>query len=166
MTALRFRQPHGPGWALVGDAGPLLDPITGQGIGYAFRDAELLADAVADGLAGIRPLDKALGQYHQARDKAARPTYDFTAGIAAFNPPTPADMALFQAVAQSQEDSDAFLGALTGALPLREFMSPKNVARLVGVRGLLTLVRGQARPANPARHGAGRPSAEASASRR
>ena len=36
-----FRQPCGPGWALVGDAGLLLDPITGQGIGHAFRDAEL-----------------------------------------------------------------------------------------------------------------------------
>ena len=55
-----FRQPYGPGWALVGDAGLLLDPITGQGIGHAFRDAELLADAVADGLGGIRPLDEAL----------------------------------------------------------------------------------------------------------
>jgi flavin-dependent dehydrogenase len=162
-----FRQPHGSGWALVGDAGLLLDPITGQGIGHAFRDAELLTDAVADGLAGIRPLDKALGQYHRARDKAARPMYDFTARIAALNPPTSAEMALFQAVAQSQEDSDAFFGALTGALPLREFMSPKNVVRLVGVRGLITLIRSQARPAKPARQGAaGQPSAEASASRR
>src|SRR5256886_13558405 len=55
-----LRQPYGPGWALVGDAGLLLDPITGQGISHAFRDAELLADAVADGLGGIRPLAEAL----------------------------------------------------------------------------------------------------------
>jgi flavin-dependent dehydrogenase len=154
-----FRQPYGPGWALVGDAGLLLDPITGQGIGHAFRDAELLADAVADGLAGIRPLDKALGQYHQARDKAARPMYDFTARIAAINPPTLAEMALFQALSQRQEDSDAFFGALTGAVPLREFMSPKNLVRLVGVRGFTKLILGQARPANPARQGAGQPRA-------
>lgn len=26
-----FRQPYGPGWALVGDAGQYIDPITGQG---------------------------------------------------------------------------------------------------------------------------------------
>jgi hypothetical protein len=25
-----FRKPYGPGWALVGDAGPVMDPITGQ----------------------------------------------------------------------------------------------------------------------------------------
>lgn len=141
-----FRQPYGPGWALVGDAGLLLDPITGQGIGHAFRDAELLADAVADGLGGIRPLDQALGQYHRARDKAARPRYDFTARIAALNPPTPAEIALFQALSRRQEDSDAFFGALTGSVPIREFMSPKNMIRLVGVRGFTRLVLGQARP--------------------
>ena len=28
----RFRVPYGPGWALVGDAGLVMDPITGQGI--------------------------------------------------------------------------------------------------------------------------------------
>ena len=49
-----FRKPYGPGWALVGDAGLLLDPITGQGIGDAFRDAELLAGAVVAGLGGDR----------------------------------------------------------------------------------------------------------------
>src|SRR5262249_5696904 len=32
-----FRKPYGPGWALVGDAGLVMDPITGQGIGHAFR---------------------------------------------------------------------------------------------------------------------------------
>ena len=82
-----LRQPYGPGWALVGDAGLLLDPITGHGISNAFRDAELLADAVADGFGGIRPLAEALARYHQARDRAARPMYDFTARLAAISPP-------------------------------------------------------------------------------
>ena len=112
---------------------------------------------MADGLADIRPLDKALRQYHQARDKAARPMYDFTARIAAINPPTLAEMALFQALSQRQDDSDAFFGALTGAVPLSEFMSPKNLVRMVGLRGLAKLMLGQARPANPARQGAGQP---------
>ena len=84
-----LRQPYGPGWALVGDAGLLMDPVTGQGISHAFRDAELLADAVADGLGGIRPLAEALRGYHRARDRAARPMYDFTARLAAISPPTP-----------------------------------------------------------------------------
>jgi 2-polyprenyl-6-methoxyphenol hydroxylase-like FAD-dependent oxidoreductase len=75
-----FRKPHGPGWALVGDAGLVLDPITGQGISDAFRDAELLADAVVAGLGGNRPLGETLAGYQRARDRAARPMYDFTPG--------------------------------------------------------------------------------------
>jgi 2-polyprenyl-6-methoxyphenol hydroxylase-like FAD-dependent oxidoreductase len=141
-----LRQPCGAGWALVGDAGLLLDPITGQGIGHAFRDAELLADAVADGLGGSRPLAAALAGYHRARDRAARPMYDFTARLAAVNPPTPAEMALFRALARRQEDSDMFLGVLAGSIPLRQLMSPRTMVRLVGAGGFARLALGQARP--------------------
>ena len=141
-----LRQPCGPGWALVGDAGLLLDPITGQGISHAFRDAELLADAVADGLGGIRPLAVALARYHRARDRAARPMYDFTARLAAVNPPTPSEMTLFRAIARRQEDADMFLGVLAGSIPLRQFMSPRTMTRLVGPGGFARLMLAQARP--------------------
>ena len=46
MTPNFFRKPFGPGWALIGDAGYIKDPITGQGILDAFRDAELCVAAV------------------------------------------------------------------------------------------------------------------------
>lgn len=36
----------GDGWALVGDAAGLADPITGEGIYFAFRSAEILADTI------------------------------------------------------------------------------------------------------------------------
>ena len=49
-----FRKPYGPGWALVGDAGCHKDPFTALGICDAFRDAELLANAVDEGLLGKR----------------------------------------------------------------------------------------------------------------
>jgi 2-polyprenyl-6-methoxyphenol hydroxylase-like FAD-dependent oxidoreductase len=39
------RQAHGAGWALVGDAGSFLDPLSTHGITDALRDAEILADA-------------------------------------------------------------------------------------------------------------------------
>ena len=38
----------GPGWALLGDAAGLVDSITGEGVYYALRSAELLADAFPD----------------------------------------------------------------------------------------------------------------------
>ena len=39
----------GDGWAMVGDAAGLVDPITGEGLYYAFRSAELAADALLAG---------------------------------------------------------------------------------------------------------------------
>ena len=40
----------GQGWALVGDAAGLVDPITGEGIYYAMRSGDLLAEALLEGL--------------------------------------------------------------------------------------------------------------------
>ena len=37
----------GDGWALAGDAAGFVDPITGEGIYYALKSSELLADALA-----------------------------------------------------------------------------------------------------------------------
>jgi flavin-dependent dehydrogenase len=86
-TANFFRKPHGPGWALVGDAGYHKDPITGLGIMDSFRDAELLADAIDDGFAGRAQLADALAGYQQKRDEAATPMYEFTCALASGNLP-------------------------------------------------------------------------------
>ncbi len=39
----------GDGWAMAGDAAGLVDPITGEGIYFALRSGELLAEALLDG---------------------------------------------------------------------------------------------------------------------
>ncbi len=70
-----YREPYGPGWALVGDAGFLKDPILGQGMNDAFRDADLLADAIDAGLSGRAPLAEALAGYQQQRDAASGEAY-------------------------------------------------------------------------------------------
>ncbi|MDQ4098924.1 MAG: NAD(P)/FAD-dependent oxidoreductase, partial [Chloroflexota bacterium] len=81
-----FRKPYGPGWALVGDAGYHRDPIPARGISDAFRDAELLAEAIDAGFSGRRPLEDALADYEQRRNEAARPTYEETLAVAEFRP--------------------------------------------------------------------------------
>ena len=43
----RDLQTAGDGWALIGDAAGFADPITGEGIYYAFKSADLLADSFA-----------------------------------------------------------------------------------------------------------------------
>ncbi len=44
-----LRQPWGEGWALVGDAGYMSDPITAHGITNALRDADILSRSIAHG---------------------------------------------------------------------------------------------------------------------
>jgi len=43
------RSACGEGWALLGDAAGFADPVTGEGIYYAIRSAELFADAYLAG---------------------------------------------------------------------------------------------------------------------
>ena len=81
------RQAGGPGWALVGDAGYHRDPITGHGITDAFRDAELLSDALHGALVGSLPEADALAAYGSARDAALRETFRLTRELCQFPPP-------------------------------------------------------------------------------
>jgi 2-polyprenyl-6-methoxyphenol hydroxylase-like FAD-dependent oxidoreductase len=73
-----MRQSHGPGWALVGDAGYFKDPLTAHGISDALRDAELLARAVGRGS------DRALAEYQSTRDELSRDLFEITDEIAGF----------------------------------------------------------------------------------
>jgi flavin-dependent dehydrogenase len=45
----------GQGWALVGDAAGLVDPVSGEGIYYALRSGELLAEALLAELPRLYP---------------------------------------------------------------------------------------------------------------
>jgi flavin-dependent dehydrogenase len=140
-----IRTPFGPGWALVGDAGLVMDPVTGQGIGDAFRDAELLCDAIRDGFGGSRPLDQALAGYAATRDRDRTPMWDFTVGLASFPPPKPEERILFQSLSGNQTETDRFLGVLAGAVPIHEYLQPANLRKLVGLRGFAKIVFAKAR---------------------
>jgi flavin-dependent dehydrogenase len=83
-----FRKPYGPGWALVGDAGYHRDFVTGLGITDAFRDAELLSNALDEGLSSRRPMDEALAEYEAKRNKIAEPLYELTTQLVSGEPPT------------------------------------------------------------------------------
>jgi 2-polyprenyl-6-methoxyphenol hydroxylase-like FAD-dependent oxidoreductase len=145
-TANYFREPYGPGWSLVGDAGLAMDPVTGQGISDALRDAELLADAIAAGLGGGRPLEATLRDYQRARDHAVKPMYDFTIEIASLAPPRIEQNLLFEALERDARQTQRFLGVLTGAMPIAEFFSPSNLRRVIGLRGFAKIAAGRLRP--------------------
>jgi flavin-dependent dehydrogenase len=73
-----YRKPYGPGWALVGDAGYYRDPLLGQGINDAFRDAEVLAASLDDVFTGRQEWSVALGAYETGRNEATAMIYGLT----------------------------------------------------------------------------------------
>ena len=126
-----FRKPYGMGWALVGDASYNRDPITAQGISDAFIDADMLARALAAWLSGEGTFDELMSSHESARNERVRPMYEFTTQLAALEPPPPEMRALFGALRGNREATNAFLSAITGAIPLPDFMSPDNISRIM-----------------------------------
>lgn len=70
-----YRDIHGPGWALAGDAGFLKDPILGQGVNDAFRDADRIADAIDSAFTTGADVDALLQGYQDYRDEITRVIY-------------------------------------------------------------------------------------------
>ena len=144
-----FRYPHGPGWALAGDAGVVMDSISAQGMTNALRDASYLSGAVVAGLGGSRPLAGALRGHQRRRDRAIRGVYDFTLGLAAFPPATPAQRLFLAAVAADQQETDRFLGAFAGILPPERYFTLRTAVRLLGARGIRRLMTAGVLPSAP-----------------
>jgi flavin-dependent dehydrogenase len=55
LQTLRNRRLVGPNWALAGDAAALVDPITGEGLYYALRSGDLLAETLIAGSPALYP---------------------------------------------------------------------------------------------------------------
>ncbi len=126
-----FRRPFGPGWALVGDAGYHKDPYLAHGISDAFRDAELLVEAIDAGFSGRQPLDGALADYERRRNETVMPIYQLNSRLAELEPPSPDTLRLRAALRGNQEDTDRFLGVSAGTVPVQEFFSPGNIQRIL-----------------------------------
>jgi 2-polyprenyl-6-methoxyphenol hydroxylase-like FAD-dependent oxidoreductase len=127
-----YRKPYGPGWTLVGDAGYHKDPITAQGITDAFRDAELLADALDAGFSGARPLDEALGAYERVRNEETRGLYELTYELASLAPPPPEQQALLGALRENEVEAGRFFGVIAGTVRPDAFFAPENIWRIMG----------------------------------
>jgi flavin-dependent dehydrogenase len=115
-----FRKPYGPGWALVGDAGVHKDPITAQGITDAFRDSELLAQAIDAGFAGRQPLDEALAGY------------EFIVEHATLEPFAPEFQQVMAALRGNQEATNRFFGVIQNTISWGEFFTPENLMQILG----------------------------------
>jgi len=125
------RVPYGPGFALVGDAGLHVDPMLGQGITNAFRDADLLAEAIDRGLRGEAPMQVALKDFHEARDAAALPMYELICSIVTGEASPPEVDAAMAALPGNQLHIDRFIGVMLGTVRVEDFYSPESLAAIV-----------------------------------
>jgi flavin-dependent dehydrogenase len=134
-----FRKPYGPGWALVGDAGCHKDPFTALGICDAFRDAELLANAVDEGLSGKRLIEETMADYEKRRNEASAIDYQRNIDFARFKPLPPETYQLRAALRGNQKDTNRFIMATEGIIPQEEFFNPENLSRIMEDAGSAVL---------------------------
>lgn len=123
----QYRTSTGPGWALVGDAGHHKDPSTGMGMSDAFLAAELLAEAIDDGLAGRRPMDTALAGYEQRRDALTRNGFELTLQTARLAPLSPRLESFYRVAAERPELTRQIFGVLGGSVPVRDVYSDSAI---------------------------------------
>jgi flavin-dependent dehydrogenase len=126
-----FRKPYGPGWALVGDAGHHKDPYLALGIDDAFRDAQLLADALDEGFCGRQRFEVALEEYERRRNAAAVTQYHDNLGAAQFTPPSADLLRLRAALRSNPTATTQFFMARAGRVPREAFFNPENIQRVL-----------------------------------
>jgi hypothetical protein len=73
------------------------------------------------------------------------PMYEMTLDVASLAPPRPEQRMLLSALEGDQAQIDRFLGVLGGVISPAEYFTPRNMLRLIGVRGLLQAIRSRRR---------------------
>lgn len=140
-----YRQPFGPGWALVGDAGYLKDPSTGQGIFDALRAAELLCAAWQEWQrAGAQPQDwqRAMRRYQRTRDRETRMMYEMTFQSSKIPKQARLNLGerlLFGALARDTDFVAQLAGIYNGASSLDDYTGLRGGFRFMARLGLRPL---------------------------
>ena len=132
-----FREPVGPGWLLLGDAGLTQDFVNGNGMSEALQHSEAAAQAL---LGGHGRLDR----WWRERDVAALPMYQFGQLQGARGAPSRLDERVIEHAARTPALAARFARSLTGELSPLAVVSPLIAARAVlagAVRGELGLAK-------------------------
>ncbi len=117
-----FRTAAGKGWALVGDAAHHKDSITARGITDAFRQAELLADAISGVIDHRDELNAALSRYRDEHSSLLVDGYEATMYTSTLRI-TADRLAMLRAVSTSPEFIERYFAAVAGACSVQEFYS-------------------------------------------
>ena len=101
------------------------------GICDALRDAELLANAIQDGLGARRPLDQALADYERRRNEASAADFDENVALARFTPTRPEVLAIRAAVRERPYEATRFVKARMSMTDPAAFFNPQNLQQLL-----------------------------------
>jgi flavin-dependent dehydrogenase len=131
-----IRRPYGSGWALVGDSGYHKDPLTAAGITDAFRDANLLTEAIMDGLTGMRDADAAMKEYELRRNESVMPFFQMTLDAATLEPPRGKNLDFMRALQGNQSEIDRWLGMNSYTVPVDEVLSPQYMDMVINAAAI------------------------------
>lgn len=114
-----LRDPGGPGWALVGDAGYTKDPVSAHGISDALRDAELCAGAVEVALTDRSETARAFDNYRRTRDGLSQAMLAHSAELAAYEWDEARASTLMREISSLvQEECDAIVSGIGMPIPV------------------------------------------------
>jgi len=124
-----FREAHGPGWVLVGDAGHHRDSITARGITNAFIQAELLDEELGDDFADSARVDAALSRFADRRDTAFMRCYRGTLESAKLHVNGPR-LQILRAISEMPEQTERYFALTAGIISMADFMTPELIESL------------------------------------
>jgi flavin-dependent dehydrogenase len=119
-----FRQAHGPGWVLIGDAGLHLDSITAQGITHAFIQADLLNESLGDDLGDSERVDAALASFASQIRGLLTEEYKRTLETASLHVQESRLEALRE-ISRVPELTGRYFALIAGLISLDDFLTPE-----------------------------------------
>ncbi|MEY9855964.1 flavin-dependent dehydrogenase [Catenulispora sp. GAS73] len=117
------RESSGPGWVLVGDAAAAKDPVTAQGIGDAFAQAQSVGDRLASALAGgPGAVDAAMAAHGVDWERGGRAAFETTVAFA-MGGNSARLLPVLRAIERRPELISMFYGVYAGQFTVEEFFA-------------------------------------------
>ena len=118
-----IRESAGPGWVLVGDAATAKDPVTAQGIGDAFAQAQSLADRLPAALAaGPQAVDVATAAHAADRERDSATAFETTLTFA-MGGNSAALLPVLRKIESRPDLISMFYGIYAGQVTMEEFVA-------------------------------------------